>query len=118
MTLEEAGQRLLEGEPWVVCPHCDGGSYEPGSIAQTAVGDPNHPGVYMTNTPCSVCKGFSTTLDPLYEQACLLLDRGIPVRTLDFRAKEEIGMSVANSGAVKQLWFSAGTTTGPKGATK
>src|SRR4030067_930450 len=79
---EEAGQRILEGEPWVVCPCCNGGGYEP--AVQTAVGDPNHPGVYVTNTPCWQCKGFGTILDPIYEQACLLLDKGIPARVMRF----------------------------------
>lgn len=54
MTIEEAGQVLLEGRVWVAC------------LCSTA------------NDNCKLCDGWRSTLHPDYEQACLLVGKRIP----------------------------------------
>jgi|SRR5688572_8435848 len=65
MTPEEAGQRILEGNPYIDCPFPH---YEKALEDGTRT-------VFFNN--CPLCKGTAAILDPDYFLACSLL--GLPV---------------------------------------
>ena len=60
MSPEEAGERILEGEPWQTCP-C-----------------PKHSLTHASR--CMLCDDWKTILDPRYEEACKAVGRPIPTR--------------------------------------
>jgi hypothetical protein len=65
MTIEEAGQAILEG-PYTICTRCNGKGFLP-------VPD----GVNVMNT-CHSCKGSGQWLRGDYKTACVLLGREMP----------------------------------------
>lgn len=100
MTPEEAGQRLLEGQAWVICPTC---------AAEVRKLDPDLNGAadYIDRDACTQCKGLRTILDPTYALACRVLGRALPVRVIGFTAQEEIGVAVVNLPGIRRLGFSS-----------
>lgn len=61
MTIEEAGQRILEGEVWMKCKAC-------GGIGETHTGDDE-----MGYEGCDACRSQGIFLDPTYAKACKVL---------------------------------------------
>lgn len=61
MTPEEAGQIILEGEPWITCDWCDGDG-------KSTVYD----------RECGWCKGYGVVLKKGYIAACDVLQRPFP----------------------------------------
>lgn len=78
MTREEAGQIVLEGDPWLACQTCDGDGWQ--SYADGVV----------TVMVCSDCCGFQTVIRPIYKEACVLLDLCLPKRPITFLCIETI----------------------------
>ena len=62
MSYEEAGELILEGEPWVLCWECNGTGREAPS----------------SNFQCSGCAGFKVILKRGYRDACRLLSKELP----------------------------------------
>lgn len=56
MTREEAGEVILENEPWMPCPKCDA----------------------IDSSNCSRCAGYGNILDPRWIEASVLLDGESP----------------------------------------
>jgi hypothetical protein len=64
MTVEEAIERLLEGRPWLYCPHCEDGTVRIEGGKGT--------------DQCPSCDGFCSILDPDYAEACRLTGKEVP----------------------------------------
>lgn len=73
MTAEEAGQTILEGVMWCACPKCDGSGDEEQLAAN---------GDYMGLFDCSQCHGSGKAADPVYVEACQVLERTVPLAPL------------------------------------
>jgi hypothetical protein len=79
MTIEEAGQIILENEPWHVCTKCAG----QGWIRKTTpeMGDAvtlNENGKAITSQVCAGCQGSTGHINPWYARACQLLGMEVP----------------------------------------
>ena len=75
MTLEEAVERILQGEPFAHCGPCDGMGL-------------------IENEPCPRCQGMGSCIDPRYAEACQLLGRPLPEnkkgRRIQFRNQVQL----------------------------
>lgn len=66
MTVEEAGQLLLEADPWEKCAHCN-------------YWDPPRPGM-ASETRCKECLDSGAQLKAEYREAYQVLNRPEPLR--------------------------------------
>lgn len=76
MTIEEAGQRVLEGKPWLQCGVCTGN----GLVHTIDPEDDNGENCAgCRGEDCSACHGSGSVLDPSFAEACELLKMPTPV---------------------------------------
>lgn len=92
MTLEEAGEIVLRGNPWMPCPTC----FAKGRRL-------------IDGSQCVTCLGECYYLPVRTEEAYDLCGVDIPPRpgTIGFQAWEEIGIGFINTNSIQKLSLSS-----------
>lgn len=91
MTLEEAGDIVLQGNPWVPCPTC----YGKGTRR-------------IDDSQCITCLGDRYYIPVRTEEAYDLCDVPLPPHpdTISFQAWEDVAISAININAIQKLSLS------------
>lgn len=83
MTTEEAGQIILENDPWLTCPDCAGNGHT--KVKNVSSADIGKSAFYTSSDavivvdPCRSCHSRGRLINSSYVEACTLLSVALPM---------------------------------------
>lgn len=108
MTPEEAGEIVLQNDPWEACVRCKRTGYIPRDYVE--IGDALHlteGGSLTTLSKCESCGGAGHFLKPEYRRACERIGRPLPNRFALISAPVGRVIDKPKEGEFTADWFDA-----------